>query len=422
MNIFVILLVAVFMGLYYFMDSPNLTTPEESRSEAMDIMELKSIISCVMHSQTNALVQDETHDIDEAKIFDTDLPCAERYEVMTQKICADERRILPTCTPDRPDRQISNYIITTSDIITDVGAGKILDILRTEYPYAANFGIISIDEDKKPHILTSGGLRREIAPFLAREASFQDGQLIYITQYAVSGNRSAAVQAQRQRIKCARGEIAVFRQNAWTCVPQNIAPVCGAATVWDRDNKVCVPDNSRRPLCHRNQNAVMVDGNWECVNPEERTDCRAGTRPEFNFENLEWNCVPVADAALEKKHCPRIYERMFGGGTTALRGSLISCNDCEQMMVHDDCTAECVPDASATSKNSCYNGTCVGYFYFGFPNAKYIEGAKKHLSELQNMDIQMTLEHSRNRRFNCIRCPNGIDQSRSSPPYVTICR
>jgi len=104
-----------------------------------------------------------------------------------------------------------------------------------------------------------------------------------------------------------------------------------------------------------------------------------------------------------------------------LRVSLISCNDCETMIVHDDCTAECIPDAAATAKRSCYAGACEN-FYFGFPNAKYIANARKNLPTLANAEIPLDDARSKNRRFNCMECPMGIDEVASAPPYVIICR
>ena len=422
-NIFIILLTSILIGMYYFMDSPTLTVPGETRAEAMETMALKSILSCVVHAQTNAINIDKAGDINQRTVFEFDLPCVERYEITSVKFCTDDRRVVPNCTPDRPDRQISNFIVTSTPILTSVGAGRVLGILRTEYPFAANFGIISIGDDRVPRLLTSGGLRRDIAPFIAREAEFADGQLVYITQYAVRGTRNPAIAAGRARIRCPVGEIPLFRQNQWVCTPRNIIPVCSGQTVWDPINQVCVPDNRRRPLCHQNQSTVMVDGRWECINPEQRTDCPANTRAEFNYENLVWLCVPIADEEADNAHrCRRIYERIFGGGQTALRGSLISCNDCEQMIVHEDCTAVCIPDSTAINRRSCYDGICRGSFYFGFPNQRYIDNAKIHLPELKDANIPLDYELSRNRRFNCIECPHGIDTVASRPPYVIICR
>jgi hypothetical protein len=91
------------------------------------------------------------------------------------------------------------------------------------------------------------------------------------------------------------------------------------------------------------------------------------------------------------------------------------------MIVHDDCTAECVPDISATASKACYAGECRN-FYFGFPDPRYIANARKNMPELENVDIPLDDRHSRNRRFNCVECPLGIDTVASLPPYVIICR
>ena len=405
------------------MDAPNISPPRESAADAIEIAELKSVVACVLGAHAEAIAADGAAAADQKTLFAASIPCAEKYEVKTVKLCADERRIAASCAPDRADKIVSNYIITTTDVVTDNGAGKILELLGRDYPYAANFGIVQIADDKIPYILSSAGTKREISRALAAEAKFSDGQLAYITQYAVSGKKAPAVSIQLQKIKCGRGELPVFRQNQWACVSSNIVPICIGDFIWDNETSSCVPDSGKRPLCQSNQTAVMVDEIWECIGAEQPRECPAGYIAQLNYGLMEWECVinPAAQRADDGKKCDKIYGRIYGGGAAALRGSLVSCNDCERMMVHDDCTAECVPDAAKISSRRCYAGQCQN-FYFGFPDPKYIAAAQRNIPSLAGIAIPIDDSHSRNRRFNCTECPNGVNTVASMPPYVIICQ
>jgi hypothetical protein len=415
----VIILAALLMAGYYLMDAPNARLAGESKEEAAETAELKSILSCILRAHSEAMLADG-----QAKeVSVSDIPCVERYEIKTRKLCSDDKKVVASCAPDKADKSVSNYVITTSDIITENGAGKVLEILAEEHPYAANLGIVSIGDDKMPYILSSGGVKRAVAKAIVKDAAFKDGELAYITQYKITGRKSPAALSQMEKIKCAAGEMQVFRQNKWSCVSRNVVPVCSGDYIWSPDSGSCVPDNSRRPLCQSNQSAVMVGDVWECVGAEQKIDCPAGYAAEMNYDLMEWECVEnAADAhQAELKKCDKVYDKIYGGGTTTLRGSLVSCNDCEKMIVHDDCTAECVPDASAATKKTCYAGSCRD-FYFGFPDARYVATARKNLPELNGAAIPLDNSHSRNRKFNCMECPRGVDEVASMPPYVIICR
>jgi hypothetical protein len=416
------LLLAVFMAGYYFMDAPVLTHAGEDRAEEIERAELKSLLECILHAHSDAITVDERTAANQKQVFASEIPCAERYEIATVKLCSDDRRITPDCTPDRADKTISNYVITTTSIITENDAGKILELLGRDYPYAANFGIISIGEDNVPRILSSGGTKREISKQIAKEAAFADGQLAYITQYSVGGKKNAAIANQIKKIKCAAGDLPVFRHNQWTCAASNVMPVCGGDNIWDAEAGACRPDNSRRPLCRQDQAAVMIDEVWECVDPQKDRECPKGMNAELDYESMEWICVSAAAArGAEDKKCSKVYDRLYDSGTKSLRGNLVSCNDCEKMIVHDDCTAECVPDAAKTGSRACYAGACQN-FYFGFPDKKYIANAMKNIPDLAGASIPLDAARSRNRKFNCAECPGGINEVESLPPYVIICR
>jgi hypothetical protein len=420
-NIFVILLLAVFMAGYYFMDAPDVQTGQ-TRAEAAEVANLKSVLACVLQAHSEALILDEQGGVAAEDEIESAIPCAARYEISTRKICADEKRAAKECVPDKVGKITDNYIITTTGIVSENGAGKTLELLGRDYPYAANFGIIQIGEDKTPYIMSSGGTRREISKVIAKEAAFEDGQLAYITQYAVAGKKNPAVAKQLEKIRCKPGEMQIYRQNKWACAGRNAAPVCSGDYIWNADAAQCVPDASRRPICVSPQTAVMTDGVWTCVAPAGKPDCPANQNAEMNYETMQWECVAAA-AAQGAKKCDRVFGEIVGGGFAgALRGRLVSCNDCEQMIVKEDCSADCVPNPAAAASRACYAGNCAGDLYFGFPDARYVDAARANIPELAAAIVPIGAPYSKNRRFNCIECPAGIDEVASARPYVIVCR
>jgi hypothetical protein len=422
MNIFVVLLMAIFMAGYYFMGAPNVSLENESGSVAMENAELKSVLECVMREHSQAVIADEKTDIKENTIFKTTLPCSDRYNIKTQKLCSDDRKIVKNCVPDKPGKIISNYIITTTDAVTENGAGKILELIQKEYPYNANIGIAAITDDGTVLILSASSGKREIAKFIAKESAITDGQMIYITQYSTSGKNNPVISNQIKKLQCSAGQIPVFRQNRWDCAASNVVPICSGDFIWDSEKSSCIPDDTKRPLCSAEQTAVMIDNIWECIDPEQKRECPRNYTAKFDYSEMAWVCIKDQDTgAATTKKCDKVYSHVYGGGTTVLRGKLISCNDCEKMIVHDDCTAECVPDASATANPQCYSGNCEN-FYFGFPDINYINDAKTNIPALANITITLDQNRSKNRKFNCIECPAGIDTVASLPPYVIICK
>ncbi|MDR1826079.1 MAG: hypothetical protein LBQ49_00115 [Rickettsiales bacterium] len=421
-NIFVILLMALFMAGYYFIDAPNFMLPFESRTAAMEDAELKSVLSCVLRSHSEELrMKNEERTTPAASpppLHRGELkgmPCVERYNIRTVRVCVVGKRVVEDCVGAQ------NYVITTTDAVTENGAGKLLEILAHDYPHAANMGIISVEKGA-PFMMSSGGKKREIVRIIAKDAGFEDGQLAYITQFSVRGAKNVSAAASRDKIRCGKGEIPVFRQGKWGCAASNAQKICVGDHIYNADVNDCVQDTSRRPLCQGAASAVMVDGVWECVLPEKPIECSAGSSGVMNYETMEWECVSnkIQDVDSAGKRCSQFYEKIYGGGTSALRGSLVSCNDCERMVAHDDCTAECVPDAAAASKKSCYAGSCRN-FYFGFPDARYISVARKNIPQLSDVQIPLDGARSRNRKFNCMECPYGIDALASAAPYVIVC-
>ena len=426
MNVFIIIIVFLFMAGWYLMGSPSQNIQEHSIEYAERKTAINSVLTCIAHIHAEAVQLDDALGIDQNAMIDNDAPCAEKYEALTVKVCADDRRVLANCVPARVGQAINNYVITTAPPPMGGDLGKVLELLSDEYSSNSNFGVL-VAEGKKLWVVTGGGKKREVSAAVAKEAGLQAGHFVYMTQYSVAGKPAFSSGKATDYINCVGGEIKVFRFGRWQCVPQTAAVVCSGATIWDPDKGACVSDQSRRPLCGMNQTAVMVDDNWECMDPFVQKDCPSGQSPHLDYVSMEWVCqINPAESKAVKK-CENILRgRMVAGGT--LRTSIASsCNDCEEMVIDSEtCESACVPVAARARNKLCYAGECNGArkaFYFGFPDAAYTAAARKVIPELMAVEIRMDAAHSQNRKFNCLDCGEGyVDTEKSASPWTAVCK
>ncbi|MCL2338971.1 MAG: hypothetical protein FWC51_03400 [Proteobacteria bacterium] len=428
MNIFIIILVFLFMAGWYFMDSPNQKIADTGIEYAADKSEKSSLLTCISHVQQEAVQLDDANRIDGRAVIDNDTECATKYNVITNKVCAEtERRLSATCIPEKAGKQILNYIITTAPAINDNDTGKFLDLLAANYSNIQNFGVLT-QADRSYYILSGNGEKREVLTILVQELKLTPGQLVYMTQYAVTGKNVFATGTAPDAIKCAGNEIKLFRFNKWQCMARGTPVVCSGDTIWDTATGACVSDPSRRPLCAANQTAVMNGDYWECKNPILQTTCPPGQSAHLDYSTMTWVCAADPAATKPTTKCAAVARPKPGGvvGTT-LTNPIVSCNDCEEMVTDPDtCETACVPSAAAVANKLCYGGTCSGAhraFYFGFPNPGYARAAQNNIPAIANAVIPMDGTHSQNRKFNCLDCGTGyIDTEASVPPFVAVCK
>jgi hypothetical protein len=429
MNVFILILVFIFMAGWYLMDSPSQNVEKHGIEYAAKRAEIGSILTCIVHIHSEAVKLDSHLQIEEPVDIFNDTPCAERYEVETVKLCSDGRRITPTCQPTRAGQSINHYIVSTAPAPDDMG--KTLELMLAEFPNKTGFGIIT-RVGRNLQMIIGNGTARNVPDFIVRELGLAEGQLLYISQYAVTGRTALVRETAAALVACPPGQMRVFRFNRWQCAAQGTARACTGATIWDPKTGNCVTDYSRRPLCAANQTAVFVEDSWLCVNPIMHTECPTGFTAHLNYETMEWTCVdnPAEPRQSEQGGRPGRGQGRFqrpGGGATPAAAHIegaSACTDCEDAIIDPETDeVTCVPSVAKLSSTLCYAGRisdCPGAFYFGFPDTGYIAAAARYLPELGNMTISIHHYHSRNRRFNCLSCL--IDTDRSNPPLTAVCK
>lgn len=412
MNIFIMFLVALFMTGYYLVGSPSQKINIHDTEYAVSQSDMRTVAQCataVHNAQING--------------FEFEDVCVEQNGIVSEFICLNSSMRVVSCDTDDGRKKLNHYIITATAPIDDSYFNEMLEILETYFSESDTFGLF-----QENSIMSGGTATKRIVPAeIIKHMELKDGQLVYLTQYDVPDIGVGYTIVESADVNCPVGTAKTYRFGRWQCIAYNTKTDCGGDKIWDSNLSECVPDESRRPLCSGNQNAVMVDDVWECISPFPERACPNNMIARLNYNTLEWECVVEPGSAADSKKCDSIVSNAaYGAFGTTLRIPQTSCTDCERMITDSEtCVSYCVPDAGKVNDPNCYPGNiseCTGSsraVYFGFPNMAYIN----NVSDLTGVSVPLDKLHSQNRKFNCLDCGMGqIDASRSRSPYVAVCK
>ena len=413
MNIFLILLSLIIMAGYYVISSPSQRVIEQETEYSIKKADLRSIAECVVSAQNAAMY---------GEVFVDD--CMERYEIKSQYVCMNRSYNIVPCDAEVGKTPAFNFIITTSFVLPHKEYNSMLEILERYYPDIETFGIFV-----KPDLMSAGSVsRRSIPQKIINAAELQDGQLTYIMQYKIPEATIEYPVVDGSDIDCPPDAMKTYRFGRWQCVAYNYKISCNGDTIWDDLSMQCVADETRKPLCSNNQNAVLIDDVWECVDPFSDKTCPDGMVARLNYSELQWECVEDPNAKKVAKKCDNVARapRPLGGVGATLRVRSVSCTDCEMAIVDEEtCATYCIPDPSKLTDEKCYNDNaeyCSGpnrAIYFGFSGKSRIDG----IEALNDKTVILDRDHSQNRKFNCMDCGEGeIDTEKSIFPYTAVCK
>lgn len=409
MNIFIMVLVALFMGTYYLISSPSLRVREQELEYSITRADMRSIAECAMAAHNSTINGTNFDDV-----------CVLQNDIKSEIICLDSRLALTTCDAQKNKAPEYTYIITYTKPIDTSLYNDMMEILEKHYADSGTFGVFMDSQ-----IISGDGGKRGIPSAILKNHEFADGQLIYLTQYSIPTKQTEFATTTTDGIICPTGMSAVYRFGRWQCIGLNLKTNCGGDMIWDSTLGECVPDESRKPLCAAQQTAVIVDEVWECIDPFADRTCPGKMVPRLNYNTLEWECVIDPNETDTTTKCSRIVsDTVVGHAGATLRVPTTSCTDCEAMIVDvNTCQAKCIPDPTKTTNTQCYPSTqsCKGSnkaFYFGFPNAAYAA----NVTAIAGKTVPFDTTHSQNRMFNCMDCGDrGINEDKSFPPYIVVC-
>ena len=407
MNIFLTVLIALFLGAYYVFTAPSVRTQEQETEYAVKYADLRAIIECTAAVHNAVLNGTQFQDV-----------CVTQNGIQSDIICLDKRMNVVNCE----GTSAHNYVVTTSGVIPNTQFNNTMTILEKNFADAGNFGIF-----QSGYVISGATVTKSAVPkALISQMHMHDGQLAYVTQFAKVAPSVEFAAPGVEDVVCPPETSKVLRFGRWQCIGYNTKTSCVGDTIWDYSTNSCVPDDSLKPLCGSVQSAILVDGVWECVDPFPDRKCDGNTTAKLNYTTMTWECIVDPNKTATNKKCSHIKMPVTPGrGKSSISRQKLTCTDCEKMLVNEDtCVAHCVPDVSKISSSGCYPGDvdeCSGEtrgLYFGFPDIKYT----RNVSEVADKTIKLDADHSQNRKFNCMDCgERGVNTEKSFPPYITIC-
>lgn len=412
MNIFLMILTALFLAGYYLMDAPSARIAEQETEYAINKSDLRSVAECTTAMHNAKIKGTEFTDI-----------CVTQNQITSQFICLNSALNITNCEITRNKKPAFSYIVTATGQLPESQYNNILDILESYYPDAGTFGIY------REGMIVSGGVKnkRIVPKGIIEEMKLTDGQLVYLTQYEIPDAETEFAIPVSGDINCPAGTVKTYKFGRWQCIGYNTKTDCGGDMIWDSDLLECVPDESRKPLCADQQTAVLIDSVWECISPFPDKACPDNMVARLNYNTLEWECIIDPSSTEDVKKCANVTQgAIYGGIGSTLRVPQTSCTDCEKMITDSEtCASFCVPDPSKMNSPACYPGNlkdCDGpsrAIYFGFPSYTYVN----NVDAVKDANVLLDRQHSQNRKFNCMDCGTGfIDTEKSFPPYVAICK
>ena len=412
MNIFIMILVALFMAGYYLIDSPSQRIQKHETEYAIERSDLRAIAQCavaVHNAQINSVPFQDV--------------CIEQNGIGSEFICLNAKFKQTDCNAEGRQKPAFSYIVTYTAPIDPQNHNAMMEILEEHYAESGTFGMFN---DKT--IISGGTSTKRIVPAeIISKLKLVDNQLVYLTHYEKPQIITTNFDAVTADVNCPTGTVKTYRFGRWQCIGQNTKTDCGGDTIWDSDLQECVADERRKPLCANDQTAILIDSVWDCISPFPDRKCPNKMIARLNYNTMEWECVIDPTTITESKKCDSFIQgNVYAAPGTTLRIPQTSCTDCERMITDPDtCESICVPDPSKLDSPRCYAGNiadCSGAsraLYFGFPNRGYIDAIK----DFENIDIPLDSQHNQNRRFNCMDCGTGtIDTEKSVSPYVAICK
>ena len=122
MNIFIMILVAVFMAGYYLLDSPSQNLEQHATEYAISQSNMRTIAQCATAAHNAQLAGYAFEDI-----------CVEQNNIISANLCLNDSHKITDCNTQSSRRKISHYVITTTGAIDyDSPPGWLVHVVLTE--------------------------------------------------------------------------------------------------------------------------------------------------------------------------------------------------------------------------------------------------------------------------------------------------
>ena len=140
MNIFIMILVALFMAGYYLMGSPSQTVSQHDTEYAVLRSDLRTIAQCATAVHNAQINGTEFNDV-----------CVTQNDIISRFICLDDKLKITNCEIVKNKKPAFSYIVTATAPLDAQDNNAMMDVLEQYYSDAGTFGIL---RDK---MIMSGG-------------------------------------------------------------------------------------------------------------------------------------------------------------------------------------------------------------------------------------------------------------------------
>ena len=164
MNIFIMILVALFMGTYYLISSPSLRIREQEVDYSITRADMRSIAECTTALHNATMTGNTFPDI-----------CVTQNDIKSEVICLDAKKAITQCDAVKNKAPDYTYIITYTKNIGEQSYNDMMEILEKYYADVGTFGVFMGKQ-----IVSGGGTKRDIPSAILKSHEFQDGQLIML--------------------------------------------------------------------------------------------------------------------------------------------------------------------------------------------------------------------------------------------------
>ena len=129
MNIFIMILVALFMAGYYMLDSPSQRIANHETQQAITQSDLRTIAQCATALHNAQINGTEFQDV-----------CIEQNTIVSKFICLDKRLKITECAGEKNKKTAFNYLITATGVLAPDIHNSMMEIL--EQPECTGFRIV----------------------------------------------------------------------------------------------------------------------------------------------------------------------------------------------------------------------------------------------------------------------------------------
>ncbi|MBD5391561.1 hypothetical protein HDR66_02020, partial [bacterium] len=192
MNIFIMILVAIFMAGFYMMGAPSGHDARHTTENAVATSDLRTVAECAVATHNATIRGMEFDDI-----------CVQQNSIVSRMICLNNNLSVTKCEVVRNKKPAYTYIVTATAPIASDRYNDMMEIMEEKYADAGTFGIF-----QDGTIISGGTANRRIVPKgVISDINMENGMLVYLTQYEIPDTEIEYATPDEYDLQCPAGTV-----------------------------------------------------------------------------------------------------------------------------------------------------------------------------------------------------------------------